>query len=83
MEHSVYIEDFARPESKRDLRDAIKLDPGAVMIEDAAHYGLAQPRPAQSLAEGEIIFVVGPDPYAGDVSFTAEITRRLGQLVVR
>lgn len=83
MQHAVYIEDFERPTSKAALRRAVVEDAASVLIEDAEHFGLAEPRPATDLTEGETVEVAGPEPSIGEIAWRAVLARWNGRIVVR
>jgi hypothetical protein len=70
----IFVNGYARPKSKKAVREAIESDPSSVTAEATSLFGNEYGGPISGMADGSSIHFVGPDPYTKR-SFYGTVTR--------
>ena len=71
-----------RPASKKAVREAIAADPSSVRLEATSLFGNEYDGPVSDMPEGEVIYIVGPDPYTAR-NFYGQVKRTGSKITVK
>jgi hypothetical protein len=80
MTQGIYIK-YNRPKSKKEIKEAVTVDPSSVQLEATSMFGNEYSGPVSDAPNGTYTFV-GPDPYTKR-SFYGNIVVRDGKVTVK
>jgi hypothetical protein len=61
MTQGIFI-NYRRPKSKKEVIEAVKINPESVSLEATSFFGNEYDGPILQMPENTMVFVVGPDP---------------------